>query len=489
MFSKIFGSNSYIVGGCIRDCLLSKGDIKDIDIVCIACCDDFKDIIKRASKRFTLFALDKERDIWRVTLGKGLTIDISRADDLFSDIIRRDFTINSLAIKIGDVDIRIKKETFLFRFSDKKILDLTKKGFKDISDGVVRHITEKVFDEDPLRILRAFRLASQFNLRICPSTKKLICKKKKLIHIVAAERIRDEIVKMASTDRFFTASKLMLDTEVLFELFTDLKKQVGCANVYYGKDGVIKHTLSVIERLDMYFEKPQRYTDIPPSLIQRLEEERYLIKIAGLFHDIAKPHTARVIDGRLRFFGHEQKGVEITKEYLERFRFSNKEIDYILSIIKHHLRIGSIASNDPLTKKALLRVFYDVKQYTLGLLVLSWADYASHIKKSKLLSIVDKIKKTPQPLVKKLSKTGLRKTIRFMQVVNLMIKNYNNFSFALDIKPLLDGNDIMKLLSIPPSPLVGKIKKRLINLQLEGKITTKEKAAEYVRNFFKSLSL
>ncbi len=489
MLNKIFNSNSYIVGGCIRDYFFSRRDIKDIDIVCISSVNDFKKMLREISKKFTLFPLDRERDVWRAYVSKELSFDISRASDLLSDVMRRDFTVNSLAVNVKDACIRVKNGSFDIKFKDKKIIDITKKGLDDIDKRIIKHTNKNIFDDDPLRILRAFRLSAQFDLKIHPSTQKLIIEKKNLLKDVAPERIRDEIIKMASSNNFAFALRMMIKTGVLFELFCEFKKQIGCAEIYYGKGGVIKHTLSVVERLDIYFEDPLNYTLTPPSLIKKLEEEKYLIKIAGLFHDIAKPHTAALKGDRLRFFGHEQKGAEITSRYLEKFRFSNKDIDYISSIIKNHLRIGSIASNNPLTKKAILRVFYDMKQYSLGLCVLSWADYSSHIKRSKLLSIIDRTKKYPQTFSSKIPKSGLRKTIRYMQVVNLMLRNYHDFNSMVDIKPLLDGNDIMSLLSIPPSPLVGKIKKRLINLQIDGKITSKEKAIEYVKSFAKNLYL
>lgn len=489
MFKKLFIDNSYIVGGCLRDVILKKKIIKDIDIVCVCNGDEFEEIIKRISRKYSVFPLDEERGIWRFTLRNNLTVDFSRTDDIYSDIYRRDFTINSLAIKMPFVNIEVRKDSFVINFSKKNLIDLTKNGINDLKKGIIRYVSERIFDEDPLRIMRAIRFVSQLNFKIHPDVRKLICEKKNMLSNIAKERIKEELIKMASTNNFCLATKLMSNTGTLFTIFPEFEKQIDCATVYYGKGGVLKHTMNVIEKLDLFFISPEKYSYIPTKIYPKLYDECYIIKLSALFHDIAKPATAAVKGDRLRFFGHENLGSEMTEKYLIDFKFSNREIRYITSIIKNHLRIGSIACNDPITYKAITRVFYDLGEYTLGLLVLSWADYASHISNNKLNDILKETKKLPQPITKKLPANGLRKTIRFMQVVNFLFKNYSKFSKSSNIKPLLNGDDIMDILSIPPGPIIGKIKKKLINLQLDKKIKTRAEAVSYVKSFGKNLSL
>lgn len=487
MIRNFLNKNCYLVGGALRDFLIGVKTIKDIDFVCVCNEEEFKDLINKFSSKHPTFPLDEERYIWRVSLDKGLTVDISKADDIYFDLIRRDFTINSLALRVDDLSLKIDKGFFRINFNKNKLIDITGFGLIDIKKKIIRKVSDEIFDNDPLRIIRAARFVSQFNFKIEPKTKKMILNKNDLVKYIAKERIKEEFIKMALSNNFSAGIKTLWDLETIFYLIPEFEKQLNCAEVYYGKGGVLKHTLNVLEKLDIFFENPSKYSHIPKKLYNKLYSEMYLIKIAGLFHDIAKPHTAKIKGDRLRFFGHENLGAEITQKILNDLKFSNKDINYISTLIKNHLRIGSIACNDPITKKAINRLFYELNDHILGLLVLSWADYASHINNKKLDEIINETKEHPLPIKRKLPSTGLIKTKRFMQVVNFLFKNYTRFSKNFDIKPLLNGNEIMKILSISPGPIVGKIKKKMINMQLEGKITDKEMAISYVKLLHKSL--
>ena len=479
LFEILSKYNSYLIGGAIRDFFLVK-KITDLDIVIITEVYNFKKIITLLFKNFKIFPLDKERNIYRITLNNK-TIDITNSNSIIDDLKNRDFTINALAIKLSKCKIYDQKDYFKLKINKKNIIDEFN-GLKSLEKKEIKLVNENSIKDDPLRILRAYRFFAQYGFKIDKKLKKEIIDKKNTLLNVSRERIRDELIKIFNSDRVYETTKEMIKTEVLLELFPELKKQIGCATVYYGKAGLINHTLNVIKRLDMFFEKPQLYLDIHQILKEKLKKEKYLIKISGLLHDIAKPHTARIIEKRLRFFGHEQKGAEISENILREYRFSKDEIKYIKTIIAHHLRIGNIAHNDNITNKAILRIFYDLKEYSFGLIVLSWADYASHISIKKLLSIRDKVREKPFELKKQLPKTGFRKTLRFLQVVNMITKKYDEYKKNSNIKPIIDGYTIMEILKIPPSKTVGNIIKKLINLQLEGKIITKHQAINYIKS-------
>jgi poly(A) polymerase len=479
IFEFLSKFESYLVGGAIRDFFLGK-KITDIDIVIIEDLENFKKIIKSLSRSFIIFPLDKERNIYRVTIN-GKTIDLTNSENLFEDLKKRDFTINALAIKLSDCNIIEKKDFFKLKINKKKLIDNFNSVY-DINKKNLKTISKDSIKEDPLRILRAFRFFTIDSFKINLNLKKEIIENKSLLVNVSKERIREELIKIFKSDKVYETIKKMIETEVIFEIFPELKKQIGCAKVYYGKNGVISHTLKVLKRLDMFFENPKLYLDIPKQIEEKIEKEKYLIKLSGLLHDIAKPHTARIIDNRLRFFGHEEKGGEISEKYLREYRFSNDEIKYIKTIISSHLRIGNIAHNDNVTNKAILRIFYDLKEYALGLIILSWADYSSHISEKKLITIREKIKEKPFQIKRQLPKSGFRKTLRFLQVVNMIIKHYTDYEKKANIKPIVDGYTVMEILKIPPSKLVGNILKKLINLQLEGKIKTKDEAINYIKS-------
>jgi len=480
LFSCFDKYQTYIVGGAIRNWFLKK-EIYDIDIIVVAEKNDFINIIKKISKKFNIFPLDRERGIYRINISKELTIDISMISDLDSDLISRDFTINSLAVDIKKTKVKIVRNTFKININKKDLIDRLS-GIKDIDRRIIRANSEKSFKDDPLRLLRAYRFFATLDFDIDKDTLNFIGKNKSLIHLSSPERIREELLKIFETDNTEKTFKKMSENEFLFELFPVLKMQMSCAEVYYGKGGVLKHTFNVLKRLDILYQNPKKYLNISKKLLVQMENEKGLIKLAGLLHDVAKPHKAKFIKDRLRFFGHEEYGGILSEKILKNYKFSNTEIKYIKIIISNHLRVGNIAHNNIITTRAILRIFYDLKEYTLGLLILSWADHSSYISEKKLKTLSKKIKEKPFEIKNKLPKTGSKKTVRFLQVVNMILKNYSKFNKESDIKPIIDGNTIMKTLNIGASPAIGKIIKKLINLQLEKKLKNEKDAINYIKS-------
>lgn len=477
LFNFLKKYECYLVGGAIRDFILKK-EIKDIDLVILTDKKKFLEIIKVISKKINIFPLDIERVIYRINID-GLTIDISNSTDIKQDLIKRDFTINSLGVEFKKVKIGINK-SFKINIDRKHIIDISN-GLKDIKTKKLKIVYKNAFNDDPLRILRAYRFYSQ-GFDIDKNVERLITINKHLIKDVSKERVKDELIKIFETNNTYQTLKKMLKSGVLFEIFPILKLQTNCAQVYYGKGGVLKHTFNVVQRTDILYSNPKKYLNISPILIKKMNEEKYLIKLTALLHDIAKPHKAKIIENRLRFFGHEQYGGLLAQKILKDLRFSNNDIKYITTIISNHLRIGNIAHNDIISNKAMLRIFYDLKDYTLGLLLLSWADYSSYISSKKLNQIINKIKEKPFPITRKLPKTGIRKTIRFLQTANMIISNFKKYTTKATIKPIIDGNTIMKELNLKSGPIVGKILKKIIDLQLEEKITDAKQAISYIKN-------
>lgn len=472
---------SYIVGGALRDSLLQK-KIKDIDIVIITDESSFSNLIDLIKyNKYNIFPLDRERFIYRLTLDKNnLTVDISLIKDLETDIKSRDFTINSLAIELNKVKLTVEKNYFKLNYKIKDIIDLTG-GIKDIKNKKIRLIHKKNIEEDTLRILRAYRFYATLNFEIERKTEKIISENSHLIKKSSPERIKDELIKIFETDNTKKTLQKMYKSGLLFTLFPELKLQPECAAVYYGKGGVLKHTLNVVERMDILYKKPKDYLNIKNDLIEKLKQIKPYIKIAGLFHDIAKPHTARVINGRLRFFGHDRYGAELTEKILKEYKFSNETIKMITTVIKHHLRIGNIAHNNHISDKTIMKIFYELKDYTFPLLILSWADHSSYISVKALEKVKDITREKPFEIIRKLPKTGKKKTVRFIQVVNYILKNFQKYSLKTNLKPVINGHTVMKTLNLKEGPLIGKILRKIIMLQFENKIKTPEEAIRYIK--------
>ncbi|MEW5951358.1 MAG: CCA tRNA nucleotidyltransferase [Elusimicrobia bacterium] len=475
----------WLVGGALRNHILKK-PIKDLDFSVKASIPKCANFAKSVSKKLKApcFPLDEERGIWRISLKNAVTLDFSPLkEDIKTDLMSRDFTVNSFALPVkeisnisltkkGCVSLKIKSKTSVLDYCE---------GFKDIEKKRIRTPNKNNFKEDPLRLLRAFRFAAELGFSIDKKTLKEIKSKADLISSCAKERIKEELLKIFATSISSKIIQEMKKSGLLFQIFPQLKEQETCAEIYYGKGGVLKHTINVLKRADLFFSSPLKYMPAYKNFGFK-QENIPLLKLAALLHDIAKPSTAKEINGRLRFFGHEEKGAAISYKILKDLKFSNEEIRFICRIIGQHLRIGNIAHSEVISQKAMFKIFSDLGESASGLIILSWTDHASYISEKKIFKSLDKMKKKPFKIpLKGLPKTGFIKTLRFIQVVNLIAKNYSLRKKDFQAKSILDGNEIMKILSIPPGPKVGEIIRRIKFIQFQGKIKTKKEAESYIK--------
>lgn len=479
-------ANVWLVGGAIRDYLL-KRPIKDLDFAVQGSFDDCAKLAQELAKKFKIpcFPLDKQRGMWRLTFKKKANLDFSPLkNEIRTDLLSRDFSINSMALSVRDIkSVKLKKDfSFQLKVKNRKAIIDFSKGLDDIKNKRIRAISSDNLKQDPLRTLRAFRFSCQLGFNIDKKTLKEIKRQSLRIKTCAAERIKEELMEILKCSNCAKTVQSMLKNGILFTIFPELEAQKNCAKIYYGEGGVLKHTLAVLKRMDIFFASPAKY--IPSYKYFSLSQDLIaLLKLAAILHDIAKPATAKKINGRLRFFGHEKKGAAMSYKILKNLKFSNEEIKFLCKIIGQHLRIGNIAHCEKVSQKAMFKIFSDMADFTAGLIILSWADHSSYITEKKLLDSVNKMKNKPFKIPSKgLPKTGFKKTLRFIQVVNLIAKNYASRKNDFKTKPLLDGNEIMKLLNLNPGPKVGEVLRRLKFIQFEGKVKTKKEAERYVKS-------
>ncbi|PIU17809.1 MAG: hypothetical protein COT18_12055, partial [Elusimicrobia bacterium CG08_land_8_20_14_0_20_59_10] len=354
-------------------------------------------------------------------------------------------------------------------------------GLRDAAAGRLRPASPKVFKEDPLRLLRAFRIASELEFSIPPSLLKEIKARAALIASPAAERIREELLRLLESPVSHKWLALLHKAGLLCAVFPELAAQEKCAVVYYGKGGVLKHTLRVVERLDHLYTSFQAYFPEHKKITPLLPAPR-LMKFAALLHDVAKPPKAGMINGRLRFFGHEEYGAVLAEKIMERLRFSREDIRLVTKIIGTHLRPGNLAANEHISDRAMFRFFRTMGECTIPLLVLSWADHSSYISAENLVRIRAKLQEPPFPLPPRgLPYNSPKKTLRFMQTLHLLFRVYLKKNLKLQACRLLDGNDVIKTLKIPEGPRVGEILEKVCLLQFEGKIKNREQALQAIK--------
>lgn len=480
---------AHYVGGIVRNSLLRRQS-SDIDITLPL--SDVRRAAEELGRRLkaAVFEMDPELGVWRLVTHNGkIQIDLTayQGKDLKADLLRRDFTVNALAYPVSALPQIVitprKNDTahiLLKRLQKKLIIDKSS-GLADLSAKVIDRTGPRVFQDDPLRMLRAFRSAAELGFSIAPRTLAQIKKDHPLIVQSAGERVHEELDRLFATSKAYENLVLMDKCGLLTALFPELEPQRTCAEVYYGKGGVLSHTLAVFARMEYLLDHlPKAFPKYAKKLAP-YAQNKPLYKMAALLHDVAKPATAKVMGDRLRFFYHEEKGAKMAKTILERLHYSRADIRLIGAMIGEHLRPSNLASNDVITDRGAYHFFRDLGDAAVPMLLLCWADYASYVSDAQLKRIMPKSGLRMMTLAQAQKTANIGKTLRHMQVLNLLFKKF--FDTPKKVQPvrLITGRDIMDALSLPPSPKIGEILEAVAVAQVEGKVSSKEEALAFIQ--------
>jgi len=470
----------YLVGGFLRDLKLGRAS-RDIDLATAGA----SDALARKAARVLggkPVLIDADHGLWRVMLksGPAVHLDIARMEGgtIEKDLARRDFTMNAMAVPA------VGGERWVDPFG----------GQKDLEAGLIRMVSVKAFTDDGLRLLRAFRFASELGLKIEPATLKAIGAKRKSIAGSAGERVQHELLRLLEGPAAADCVREMEACGLLTALMPELSRLRRCARVYYGEAGVMGHSLQVLSRLEGLLGKlPEVYPDLEPQLRAHLENRdtpaasyAALLKLTALIHDIAKPATARPIGGRLRFFGHEELGAVMSDKLLDRLRFSRDQRRAVAQMIRFHLRPGNLAANPTVSDKAVYRFFDELREEGVGLLLVCWADYASYLTDPQLKKVLSLLKRDPRqtPNAQSLA-PDLRKTHRHLQVVGILLHAWFRRRKTVAPPRLVDGNDVIKTVGLAPGPEIGKILKTVREQQAEGKLSSRDEILTYLKGLKK----
>jgi poly(A) polymerase len=461
-FSKEKKAKLYIVGGILRDILLKRvKDNLDIDF-CLK-----KDAINFGRKlaaeiKAGFVVLDKEHGACRLVKkvkDTNYTLDFTdfRGIDLDDDLLHRDFTINTLAVELDRLITRDKLSDILIdRYG----------AINDLHLGIIRAVNQTTFDEDPLRILRAFAFASIFGFKIDKETLRLIKSKKNKLSGVSYERIRDELFKILDTSCAVRYLTQMDNLGILKIIIPEIKLMYGVNQGPYHHLDVWKHTLETIRQLEGLVQEHKNKLEIRDYLKEVISPGRKrlaLIKFGALLHDIGKPGTLRHEDGKIKFHGHERKGLGITEIVVKRLKLSNDELDSLKKMILWHLRPGYLADVENITARARFRYFRDAANEAASILLLSIADQRAT--KGRLTS------------------WEFRK--RHEKVAFGLLREYFKKKKEKKLPRLLNGDELIRRFNLKPSPLIGKILSELAELQAIGEIKRKKEALEVARGIIK----
>lgn len=457
---KTFSSKAYLVGGCIRDLLLDK-PIRDYDIVVKsnpkAHAEDIAQLLKGR-----LVTLDNERETYRVVLETKEIIDISKmkGNTISEDLKERDFSINAMAYDI--------KEGFPIKID--KIID-PYKGMRDLSKNVIKHLHDRTFIDDPLRMLRAVRFMAQLNYSLHKDTKIRISKDSPLLNSVSGERISAELFEIINSDKsYFYISYMDKELQLLDKIFPDIEemKRVGeckyhVVNSWTHSIYTLKTAENVINE-DSFFEKHikkafERHTR---EIIAADRSRLQLIKLGALFHDIGKPSAMKIdSSGRTRFRGHEITGAEKVKGYAEALRLSARERAILQKYVSLHMLPLVLYKNNDVSGKALYQVFQQMGEETLDILLIAFADIVA-----------------TRRLLNPHEEMGMIKIH-----IEYMANNYlTRYKPVENIAAIISGSDIMEILNISEGHRVGEAIEEVKKAIYFGKISaTKDAAIEFIK--------
>lgn len=446
----------YLVGGYLRDLFLNRQSL-DFDFAVDNATINFAQVLSKKLKS-DFVVLDKEHGCARLILKRGAqyhTLDFTdfRGKSIEDDLLRRDFTINAMAVDIS----KIKKREGI----DNVLID-PYSGREDILKKIIKVVNKDTFNDDPLRILRLFSLSSVLKFRLDPDTLKLAEQDKEKLSSVSSERIREELFKILSTPYAANFLKMMDEVSILSKVLPEINIMRNVAQGPYHHLDVLEHsfeTLAQIENLFIQLKRNRRITFYLNEVISCSHTRRQLLKLAAFLHDIGKPDTLTLEEGKTKFHGHEHIGRKLVSSISERLKLSVKEKETIKTVVLWHLRPGYLADNETITERAKFRYYRDTQNEGVSILLLSMADQRA----------------TRGPLTNEEERKHHEKTCLWL------IKEYFRRKEAKKMPKLITGDDLVRKLKLTPGPFFGEILTQIEEEQAAGEINTKKEALELAR--------
>ena len=444
---KAAGFKLALVGGPVRDAILGRLG-NDLDLTTDAHPKDCEKILNKwADSVWDIGAAfgtvaGKKGDITvEITTyrSESYNLDSRKPNVEFgktieADLSRRDFTINAMAL-----ELTTDEPTFIDLYN----------GVSDLQNKLIKTPgkPEDSFSDDPLRMMRAARFMSQLNFEIDPAVITAIKSMTARLEIISAERIRDEFIKIIMSDNPRLGITLLVETglaEIFLPEIPKLKLEID--EHHHHKD-VYEHSLTVLEQAI--------------ALEARLGGPNLTLRLAALLHDIGKPKTKELIaGGGVSFHHHEVVGARMGKERMKKLRFDNHIIKDVAQLIFLHLRFHGYG-NGEWTDSAVRRYVRDADELLTHLHLLTRADCTTRNQKKA---------------------EGLAKTYDQLEARIALLMEQEELN---KIRPDLSGEQIMEILSIKPSPAVGKAYDFLLELRLEHGPLGEEKAKAELLTWWK----
>ncbi|MFD1203333.1 CCA tRNA nucleotidyltransferase [Leucobacter albus] len=446
------GHEFALVGGPVRDALLGR-PVTDLDFTTSARPHETRAVLESLTKNiwdvgrdFGTIAAQVHGEQVEITTYRADTYrddsrkpEVSFGDTIEGDLVRRDFTINALALMLPEL----------------KLVDVAN-GVEDLIAGriVTPASPEVSFTDDPLRMLRAARFASQLGFEVDADTEAAMVRFAERLDIISAERIRDELAKLLLTTDPVPGIRLLVDTGLAARFLPELVDLVATQDDHGRHKDVYEHSLTVLRQaIELEHARHPAGDGEPfaPDLVLRL---------AALLHDIGKPATRRFEGGGVTFHHHDVVGAKIARRRLRELRFDNATVKRVARLVELHLRFFGY-SDQQWTDSAVRRYVRDAGGELEQLHILTRADVTTRNRRKaeRLEHAYDDIERRIALLAEQEELAAVR--------------------------PELDGAAIMRLLEIAPGPLVGRAYAYLLEVRLDEGLIGEEAATERLRAWYR----
>jgi len=460
----------YLVGGALRDLFIKQDYYKrviDWDFAVKSGALEFaKQLARKIDAHYVV--LDETHKTARVIYHKAaqeFRLDFTdfRAKTLRGDLKKRDFTINSLCVEVQD----------LF-YGRAEIIDYFN-AITDIKNKKLKITSKENFKDDPLRILRGYAFCCQWGFCFDQQTSALVKNNVFRIADVSSERIAEELAKILSGRSAYKHILQMDSFGVWDVILPEIKALRGVDQGLFHHLDVWDHSLESLAQLEKLLkvlpEKiPAEFADrVKAYLAEELCGNRsrlWLLKLACLLHDIAKPQTRFVGDDhKVHFYTHEKQGSLIVRKIGKRLKLSRKEIYVLSNMVLYHLRAGQLVNRRP-SKRSKFRFIRDTGENAVLILLLTIADRWA-------------------------MQGNLSKTKNFIfyeeELFKIIIEFFQMESVINKTEKLIDGNELMSLLGLAKGPIIGKILAQIEEAQAINSVRSKQQAEEFARHVYSKL--